>query len=108
MSDQAPPAPPAVPPAAPHSSVPHVAAGPGMDTPPPVAAPPVAEKPPIPLWQQRATKAVGIIVALIGIVLGSTGLLEVFKGSSSNTLPACDSKTTLDVIRSIFKEKNLD
>jgi hypothetical protein len=64
----------------------------------PAAAPPAAGPP---KWQTWLTRGVGILLFIIGTVLGGTKVFETF------TLPSCESKRTLDVIRAIFKEKEL-
>ncbi|MEA2917517.1 MAG: hypothetical protein QOJ15_9598 [Bradyrhizobium sp.] len=68
-----------------------------------VATPPVPLQEPAakPTLTQQLTKWVSVIAGLIVAVLGVVKLMENF------TLPACDSSRSLDVIRSIFKDKNL-
>jgi len=63
----------------------------------PVAATPAAP----PKWQTWLTRGVGIALFVVGTALGSVKLVETFN------LPSCDSKRSLDVIRAIFKEKEL-
>lgn len=64
----------------------------------PVAATPAVSPP---KWQTWLTRGVGIALFIVGSVIGSAKLFETF------SLPACDSKRSLDVIRAIFKEKEL-
>jgi hypothetical protein len=63
-------------------------------TPPPTPAAPSTRN-------QKFTKWTGAAVGLIFAIIGVVKLVENF------TLPSCDSSRSLDVIRSIFKDKNL-
>jgi hypothetical protein len=70
---------------------------------PVVATPSVPQQEPAakPTFTQQLTKWVSVIAGLI------VGVLGVVKMMDSFTLPSCDSSRSLDVIRSIFKDKNL-
>jgi hypothetical protein len=68
-----------------------------------VATPSVPQQEPAakPTFTQHLTKWVSVIAGLIIGVLGVVKMMESF------TLPSCESNRSLDVIRSIFKDKNL-
>ena len=68
-----------------------------------VATPSVPQQKPAakPTFTQHLTKWVSVIAGLIIVVLGVLKMMESF------TLPSCESSRSLDVIRSIFKDKNL-